>query len=272
MLPYDIFAMGVSINAGAAQAYRRQPCVIVEHVNPPIPVRSHDYRATFDSYEPGDPIGWGATPEAAVADLLDATSHQAAAPAEAPSIQELAAGAHYPQVTGWTNPAPNAEPPLNPSPSLTVQLGARPNVQPKHTATDTDNFIRAREWAERYGQLELAAELAAEALDEAQSYTSCETWSPSMTEECKSAAQRLRDVLSASVQAPAPGPEVPADMVLVPKRMSREMIQVTEDEGWTWADLLAAAEAITEDEHALLAASPVPAAPSPAVPHGKEQP
>lgn len=57
-------------------------------------------------------------------------------------------------------------------------------------------FIRAREWAERYGRLEAAAEAAAAVLEEAQSYTSCETWSPSMTEECKRAAQELRRLLA----------------------------------------------------------------------------
>jgi len=57
-------------------------------------------------------------------------------------------------------------------------------------------FIRAREWAERYGRLEAAAEAAAAALEEAPSYTSCETWSPSMTEECKRAAQELRRLIA----------------------------------------------------------------------------
>ena len=38
---------------------------------PPIPTRAFDYRATFDGYEGGDPQGFGATPDAAVAELLD---------------------------------------------------------------------------------------------------------------------------------------------------------------------------------------------------------
>lgn len=45
--------------------------VHVSFVCPPIPDRSSDYSATFDSYEPGDPIGWGATRESAIDDLLE---------------------------------------------------------------------------------------------------------------------------------------------------------------------------------------------------------
>jgi hypothetical protein len=40
-------------------------------VYPPIPTRNFDWCATFDSYEPGDPIGCGYTEEAAVVDLLE---------------------------------------------------------------------------------------------------------------------------------------------------------------------------------------------------------
>lgn len=44
--------------------------IFIEFVYPPIPIRSFDYAATFDSYEPGDPIGRGPTEEEAVAALL----------------------------------------------------------------------------------------------------------------------------------------------------------------------------------------------------------
>jgi hypothetical protein len=37
---------------------------------PPIPIRNCDWSATFDGYEPGDPIGTGRTEQAAIADLL----------------------------------------------------------------------------------------------------------------------------------------------------------------------------------------------------------
>lgn len=71
MLPSDLFDMACRINTVAVQAHRRAPRVLVEHVNPPIPVRSHDYRATFDGYEPGDPMGWGETPDQAAANLRE---------------------------------------------------------------------------------------------------------------------------------------------------------------------------------------------------------
>ena len=45
--------------------------IIVTKENPPIPSRLFDYSATFDGYEPGEPIGWGATPEEAIADLKE---------------------------------------------------------------------------------------------------------------------------------------------------------------------------------------------------------
>lgn len=45
--------------------------IITEHVYPPIPIRCFDWCATFDSYEPGSPIGYGPTKEAAIAALLE---------------------------------------------------------------------------------------------------------------------------------------------------------------------------------------------------------
>lgn len=39
--------------------------------HPPIPDRSFDYSATRSNYEPGEPIGRGPTPIAALADLLE---------------------------------------------------------------------------------------------------------------------------------------------------------------------------------------------------------
>lgn len=38
---------------------------------PPIPVRCCDWSAVTDNYEPGHPMGQGATEQEAVADLLD---------------------------------------------------------------------------------------------------------------------------------------------------------------------------------------------------------
>ena len=44
---------------------------ITEYVRPPIPVRDYDWSAVFENYEPGQPMGWGPTKEAAVADLIE---------------------------------------------------------------------------------------------------------------------------------------------------------------------------------------------------------
>lgn len=43
--------------------------IITEHVYPPIPTRNCDWSAVTDNYEPGHPIGWGATEEEAIQDL-----------------------------------------------------------------------------------------------------------------------------------------------------------------------------------------------------------
>lgn len=43
--------------------------IITFHVNPPIPVRTSDWSATLDDYEPGCPVGWGRTEAEAIADL-----------------------------------------------------------------------------------------------------------------------------------------------------------------------------------------------------------
>lgn len=44
--------------------------------------------------------------------------------------------------------------------------------------------------------------------------------------------------------------------VMVPLRMTQQMADVVDSEGWQWEDLLAAAEAITEEQHSHLAAAP----------------
>jgi hypothetical protein len=45
--------------------------VIVEYVNPSIPLRQFDFVAVFQDYEPGDVQGYGATKVEAVADLKE---------------------------------------------------------------------------------------------------------------------------------------------------------------------------------------------------------
>lgn len=44
--------------------------IVTEHVFPPVPYRDQDWRATFDGYDEGDPMGTGPTKEAAIADLI----------------------------------------------------------------------------------------------------------------------------------------------------------------------------------------------------------
>jgi hypothetical protein len=57
-------------------------------------------------------------------------------------------------------------------------------------------------------------------------------------------------------EQPAP---VPEGMVLLPKRMTQAMRDVTDQEDWTWEELLAAAEAITENEYNEIALAEQPA-------------
>lgn len=42
----------------------------VKYDPPPIPWRGGDYTATFGDWDIGDPLGTGATPEEAIADLI----------------------------------------------------------------------------------------------------------------------------------------------------------------------------------------------------------
>jgi len=50
--------------------------IIPEHVNPPIPVRSYDWSAVRRDYEEGGLVGWGATKQEAVEDLLKQESER----------------------------------------------------------------------------------------------------------------------------------------------------------------------------------------------------
>jgi hypothetical protein len=44
--------------------------VNISHIKPPVPSRQYDYRATFDGYDEGDPMGYGPTAQAAFDDLM----------------------------------------------------------------------------------------------------------------------------------------------------------------------------------------------------------
>jgi hypothetical protein len=68
-------------------------------------------------------------------------------------------------------------------------------------------------------------------------------------------------VLAATPAAAAPQQAVPEGYALVPLRMNAAMRRITDEEGWQWEDLLAAADAITEVEYNEIAAAPVAANP-----------
>lgn len=48
-----------------------EPKIVTEHVFPPIPSRRWDWCARLEGYDAGDPIGWGETEAAAIADLME---------------------------------------------------------------------------------------------------------------------------------------------------------------------------------------------------------
>ena len=45
--------------------------IITRFVHPPIPDRRFDWSAVTDDYDLGSPIGYGATKEAAITDLME---------------------------------------------------------------------------------------------------------------------------------------------------------------------------------------------------------
>lgn len=45
--------------------------ITTSYVCPPIPVREFDWQAVTDDYEPDAPIGYGATEQQAIDDLLE---------------------------------------------------------------------------------------------------------------------------------------------------------------------------------------------------------
>jgi len=45
--------------------------ILLNNIFPPIPPRQFDWEALLDGYEPGDPVGHGATRLDAVKDLLE---------------------------------------------------------------------------------------------------------------------------------------------------------------------------------------------------------
>ncbi len=49
----------------------REPKIQTSPIFPPIPIRGLDWCAHFDNYEPGQPIGHGATEQEAIEDLKE---------------------------------------------------------------------------------------------------------------------------------------------------------------------------------------------------------
>lgn len=45
--------------------------LIITYDPPPIPIRTLDWSAVDDNYEPGEPIGYGPTRQAAISDYLE---------------------------------------------------------------------------------------------------------------------------------------------------------------------------------------------------------
>ncbi|MDO9071624.1 MAG: hypothetical protein Q7U73_00010 [Rubrivivax sp.] len=65
-------------------------------------------------------------------------------------------------------------------------------------------------------------------------------------------------------------PLAPKGFAIVPLRMTREMEQAIEIEGWQWEDLLAAAEAITEEQYADIQSEPSQAVRQAVVPAARD--
>lgn len=59
--------MKLAVETPRTQSRKRRK-IVTSHVYPPIPVRTMDWCAHDDNYEPGCPIGWGATEAEAIAD------------------------------------------------------------------------------------------------------------------------------------------------------------------------------------------------------------
>ncbi len=50
--------------------------IITEHIYPPIPNRNYDWSAVTDSYDEGEPIGYGKTEQEAIEDLKQQLEEQ----------------------------------------------------------------------------------------------------------------------------------------------------------------------------------------------------
>lgn len=122
-------------------------------------------------------------------------------------------------------------------------------------------YSRAKEAADRIEAADKRiAELEAE---NAAHFTRCDEMRDALC-ECRT---KLQAELEARTPAAAALPELDAlrelaakhGKALLPRHLTREMMHVMDAEGWQWEDLLATAEAITEEQYNEISASPVPA-------------
>lgn len=74
--------------------------------------------------------------------------------------------------------------------------------------------------------------------------------------ESGAAGQQTNSSSNSSSNCAAVPQAAPEGCALVPLKMTRAMREVTDEEGWQWEDLLAAAEAITEEQYNEIASAP----------------
>lgn len=67
----DLMDLGRACMAPLNPPHHKGERIRTEFVYPPIPIRTHDWSAVLDGYEPGDPHGIGETEAEAIADLRD---------------------------------------------------------------------------------------------------------------------------------------------------------------------------------------------------------
>jgi hypothetical protein len=70
--------------------------IITHYWAKPIPTRRFDWSATFESYEPGDAIGYGSAESAAIQDLLEQTAFRNARTIRTPQIIPSASSGEEP--------------------------------------------------------------------------------------------------------------------------------------------------------------------------------
>lgn len=67
----------MSITGQEIETVGCEPTVVTRYDPKPVPVRNCDWEATFEGYDCGDPIGFGATEANAIADLMEQIEERA---------------------------------------------------------------------------------------------------------------------------------------------------------------------------------------------------